>query len=139
MAHDLDETLEFRPRYDSAGLIMAVVTDQQSGQPLMAAYMNEASLNLTLETGEAHFYSRSRQEIWHKGGTSGNTLSVHEIRTDCDQDVLWITATAEGHGAACHTGRKSCFYRTVTRENGQTSLQMADETRLFDPVKVYSK
>ncbi|MEL6505397.1 MAG: phosphoribosyl-AMP cyclohydrolase [Pseudomonadota bacterium] len=140
MTHDCtDETLEFRPRYDSAGLIMAVVSDDATGKPLMAAFMNEASLNLTLDTGEAHFFSRSRHEIWHKGGTSGNVLEVTELRIDCDQDVLWLTAIPKGHGAACHTGRKSCFYRSVHRKDGKIVLKMEDNARLFDPKAVYTK
>lgn len=135
--HAHDETLTFQPKFDDAGLIGAVVTDAESGKPLMFAFMNEETLRLTLKTGEAHFYSRSRSEIWHKGGTSGNILKVSNVHIDCDQDVLWVTATPLGHGAACHTGRKSCFYRKVLLENGNISLQIVDDERLFDPNDVY--
>lgn len=84
----------------------------------MVAHMNEQALMRTLETREGWFWSRSRQELWHKGATSGNTLTIHEIRIDCDQDALWITATVNGNGAACHTGRRSCFYRRYNNETG---------------------
>lgn len=103
------------PKYDSNGLIAAVVTDDSSGDVLMVAFMDAQALNLTLETGVAHFYSRSRQALWKKGETSGNILSVTEIRIDCDQDALWIRAKPAG--PTCHTGTTSCFYRKI--ENGQ--------------------
>ncbi len=125
------------PRYDDKGLITAVVTEADTGLPLMVAYMNAQAVKLSLETGEAHFWSRSRNEIWHKGATSGNTLEIVEIRTDCDQDCLWVSAHTKGHGAACHTGRKSCFYRSVVSKNGEISLQMNEDQPLFDPKDVY--
>ena len=103
------------PKYDSNGLITAVVTDDSSSDVLMVAFMDAQALNLTLETGVAHFYSRSRQALWKKGETSGNILSVTEIRIDCDQDALWIRAKPAG--PTCHTGKTSCFYRKI--ENGQ--------------------
>ncbi len=128
----------FAPKFDDAGLIAAIVVDRDNGQPLMFAYMNAQALDLTLETSQAHFFSRSRQEIWHKGGTSGNVLTVHEMRTDCDQDVLWLSATAQGHGAACHTGRKSCFYRRLVKSDGTTQLELVEgNDPLFDPHEVY--
>ncbi len=110
---ELEEGRVFAPRYDSAGLIGAIVTDAAGGGVLMFAYMNAEALRLTLETGEAHFWSRSRQALWRKGETSGNRLLVEEVRTDCDQDVLWVSVKLSGE-AACHTGRRSCFYRRVT-------------------------
>lgn len=110
---ELEEGRVFAPRYDSAGLIGAIVTDAAGGGVLMFAYMNAEALRLTLETGEAHFWSRSRQALWRKGETSGNRLLVEEVRTDCDQDVLWVSVELSGE-AACHTGRRSCFYRRVT-------------------------
>lgn len=100
------------PRYDRDGLITAVVTDVDSGAVLMLAHMNAQALNLTVETGIAHFWSRSRQALWKKGETSGNMLSVQDIRIDCDQDAVWLIARAAG--PACHTGARSCFYRRVT-------------------------
>ena len=110
---ELEEGRVFAPRYDSAGLIGAIVTDAAGGGVLMFAYMNAEALRLTLETGEAHFWSRSGLALWRKGETSGNRLLVEEVRTDCDQDVLWVSVKLSGE-AACHTGRRSCFYRRVT-------------------------
>lgn len=97
--------------FDERGLIPAIVQDAQTGDVLMMAWMNEAALNLTLETGEAHFWSRSRQELWHKGETSGNFLYVLEILADCDKDCLLLRADPEG--PACHTGARSCFFNTL--------------------------
>ena len=111
---ELEEGSVFAPKFDSAGLIGAIVTDATGGGVLMFAYMNAEALRLTLETGEAHFWSRSRKALWRKGETSGNRLLVDEVRTDCDQDVLWVQVRLSGE-AACHTGRRSCFYRRVTR------------------------
>ena len=133
MASDLDETDAFRPRFDSDGLIPAIVTDAGDGTVLMFAYMNAEALRLTQDTGIVHFWSRSRARLWKKGETSGETLKAVEILTDCDQDVLQVKATPQGRGAACHTGRRSCFYRRV--ENG--GLVFVDEARLFDPGDVY--
>lgn len=133
MASDLDETDEFRPRFDALGLIAAIVTDAGDGTLLMVAHMNAEALRLTLETGTAHFWSRSRNALWKKGETSGETLEVSEILTDCDQDVLQLKVTAKGRGAACHTGRRSCFYRRI--EAGK--LVFTDNDRLFDPATVY--
>ena len=133
MAAGLDETDRFQPRFDSAGLITAIVTDARDGAVLMVAHMNAEALRLTQETGIAHFWSRSRNSLWKKGETSGETLKVAEILTDCDQDVLLVKALPQGKGAACHTGRRSCFYRRV--EGG--GLVFIDEARLFDPKDVY--
>ncbi len=125
---DLEEGSVFAPRFDEAGLIGAIVTDARSGGVLMFAYMNAEALRLTLETGEAHFWSRSRASLWRKGETSGNRLLVEEMRTDCDQDVLWIAAQLSGE-AACHTGRRSCFYRRVKRNGDRFTLELiADMT-----------
>lgn len=103
----------FQPKFDSDGLIGAIATDAASGAVLMFAHMNGEALQLTIETGYAHFWSRSRAKLWKKGEESGNLLRVREIRTDCDQDVLLIVAEIEGDGVACHTGAKSCFYRRL--------------------------
>ncbi len=100
-----------QPKYDSNGLITAVVTDDASGELLMLAHMNAEALQLTQESGVAHFYSRSRQRLWKKGETSGHILTVTEMRIDCDQDALWIRAVPAG--PACHTGQTSCFYRKI--------------------------
>ena len=133
MTTDLDETDRFQPRFDSSGLITAIVSDARDNAVLMVAHMNAEALRLTQETGIAHFWSRSRQALWKKGETSGETLQVTEILTDCDQDVLLVKALPQGKGAACHTGRRSCFYRRV--EKG--GLVFIDEARLFDPKDVY--
>ena len=134
---ELELGSNFTPLYDDKGLITAVVSEAETGHPLMFAYMNEQAVQLSLETGEAHFWSRSRNEIWHKGGTSGNVLKIVEMLTDCDQDCLWLTVEAKGHGAACHTGRKSCFYRQVTMDDSKMSLKMTASEPLFDPKDVY--
>ena len=110
------------PRFDANGLVTAVVTDP-GGTLLMVAMMNDEALRLTLETGEAHFWSRSRNTLWRKGGTSGNVLNVSEMRVDCDQDALWIVAEIEGGGVACHTGERSCFYRRIDRDGDDWALQ----------------
>ena len=110
---ELEETLEFCPNFDGKGLIPCITTDVSSGEVLMFAFMNREALDKTIETGEAHYYSRSRQELWHKGATSGHTQKVVSMRTDCDQDCIWISVEA---GIACHTGRKSCFYREIKRK-----------------------
>jgi phosphoribosyl-AMP cyclohydrolase len=102
---------EMALRYDSRGLIPAVVQDAETKQVLMVAWMNEEALRLTQETGEAHFWSRSRQTLWHKGATSGNLQRVRQIRVDCDEDTLLLLV--EPAGPACHTGEISCFYREL--------------------------
>jgi len=101
-------------KFDDRGLIPAIVQDATTGEVLMFAFMNAESLRRTLESGQAWFWSRSRQELWHKGATSGNTLAVHEIWKDCDEDVLLLKA--EPAGPACHTGERSCFFRKLDAE-----------------------
>ncbi len=133
MASGLDETTAFQPRFDADGLIGAIVTDARDGTVLMFAYMTADALRLTQDTGIAHFWSRSRQSLWKKGETSGETLKVTEILTDCDQDILQVKALPQGLGASCHSGRRSCFYRKL--EGGR--LVFIDDTRLFDPKSVY--
>ncbi|MBX9461751.1 MAG: phosphoribosyl-AMP cyclohydrolase [Aquamicrobium sp.] len=135
---ELEEGSAFTPRFDSDGLITAVVTDSGDGALLMVAYMNAEALALTLETGIAHFWSRSRGSLWKKGETSGNVQRVAEIKTDCDQDVIWLKVKVGGHDATCHTGRRSCFYRTVTFEDGNASLASDGDTARFDPATVYA-
>ena len=121
----IEEGAVFMPRFDASGLITAVVTDAQDGELLIVAHMNDEALRLTLETGIAHYWSRSRSKLWKKGETSGNLQSVIELRTDCDQDALWLKVRVAGDGPTCHTGRRSCFYRQVQSENGQVSLSIA--------------
>jgi len=133
----LEEGAAFTPKFDANGLITAVVSDAADGAILMVAHMNAEALALTLETGIAHYYSRSRKSLWKKGETSGNLQTVTEILTDCDQDVLLVKVTVGGHAATCHTGRRSCFYRAVQVENGAMQLKPVDEHRHFDPAEVY--
>ncbi len=102
---------KFQPKFDAGGLVTAVVTDSASGELLMVAHMNAEAIRRTLETGRAHFWSRSRQTLWLKGETSGHFLDVVDIRVDCDQDCLWLKAVP--HGPACHTGARSCFFRRL--------------------------
>ena len=120
--HELEDGAIFTPMFDAHGLITAVVTDAHDGQLLMVAHMNADALGLTLETGIAHYWSRSRQQLWKKGETSGNMQTVVELRTDCDQDALWLKVRVAGDGVTCHTGKKSCFYRVVGDVNSGFSL-----------------
>ena len=136
---ELESGSTFTPRFDADGLITAVVTDAKDGVLLMVAHMNAEALALTLQTGVAHYYSRSRKSLWKKGETSGNLQSVVEIRTDCDQDALWLKVRVAGHDATCHTGRRSCFYRVIETQDGVTSLNMADTEIHFHPNEVYGK
>jgi phosphoribosyl-AMP cyclohydrolase len=101
------------PRFDAAGLIPAIATHAETGEVLMLAYMNAEALERTLATGEAYYFSRSRNELWHKGATSGQIQLVEEILIDCDQDTLLLKVTPEGDGGACHTGARTCFYRAI--------------------------
>lgn len=116
----IEEGLAFQPKLDADGLIPAIVTDAHSGEVLMFAWMNAEALTRTIETGVAHFWSRSRGALWKKGEESGNMLNVVEMLTDCDQDVIWVRAHIEGDGLACHTGRRSCFYRAIPVGNRAT-------------------
>lgn len=138
---ELEEGLVFTPKFNSDGLIPAIVTDANSSEVLMFAFMNAEALHLTLKTKQAHFYSRSRGRLWKKGEDSGNVLHVTELRTDCDQDVIWLSVSIAGHGAACHTGRKTCFYRAVglgeLPENGKFAMTEVVKERSFSPEEVY--
>lgn len=136
-SHDLEEALAFKPRFDATGLIVCVATDADSGEVLMVAYMNDEALRKTIATGEAWYYSRSRRALWRKGEVSGQTQRVVEMRTDCDQDAVWIRVTQLG--AACHTGRKSCFYRRLDADDGGAKLVFVAGERLFDPESIYRK
>jgi len=108
----IEEDLTFAPKFDDHGLIAAMAVDAETNEPLMLAYMNEESLRMTLQLGQAVYYSRSRQTLWHKGATSGEFQEVLEIRTDCDQDALILKVNQRG-GGCCHTKRATCFYRKV--------------------------
>lgn len=136
-AADLESGTVFAPRFDDGGLVTAITVDAQSGAVLMLAHMNAAALARTLETGDVHYYSRSRGRIWKKGETSGEVQRLRELRTDCDQDALLLLVEQTGRGAACHTGRQSCFYRRVVIEDGSPALVDTGVPRLFDPAAVY--
>ncbi|NJK92642.1 MAG: phosphoribosyl-AMP cyclohydrolase [Blastochloris sp.] len=130
------------PKFDRDGLIPVVTTDYQSGEVLMMAYMNEEALRQTIELGEGVYWSRSRQEIWHKGKTSGNVQIVRELRIDCDQDALWMRVSVIGDGATCHTGFRSCFYRAIptgAAAKSGVALEFKEKEKLFDPEQVYRK
>ncbi|HHY50815.1 MAG TPA: phosphoribosyl-AMP cyclohydrolase [Alphaproteobacteria bacterium] len=135
--HAAEEGSVFAPRFDANGLVTAVAVDAASREVLMVAHMNAEALRLTLETREAHYYSRSRGTLWRKGETSGEVQRLIEMRTDCDQDVVLLLVEQTGRGAACHTGRRSCFYRRVEARDGTTALADAGVPRLFDPAEVY--
>lgn len=114
---ELERGATLAPRFDDKGLVAAVATHAKTGEVLMLAWMNAEALKLTLETGEAHYFSRSRQALWKKGETSGQVQKILELRVDCDQDAVWIKVLPQGDGGACHVGFQSCFYRVA--ENGQ--------------------
>ncbi|KFG91156.1 Phosphoribosyl-AMP cyclohydrolase precursor [Sphingobium herbicidovorans NBRC 16415] len=118
-----DKGLTLNPKYDRDGLITAVVTDAESGDVLMVAHMNEEALGLTVQTGFAHFWSRSRQSLWKKGETSGHMLQVRDMRIDCDQDAVWVKAVPAG--PTCHTGARSCFFRRIGPE-GLTAVDVLE-------------
>lgn len=125
-AEMIEECSALLPGFNEVGLIPAVATDVASGVVLMLAWMNAEALNKTIETGQAWYWSRSRQRLWHKGATSGQIQQVEELRIDCDQDAIWIKVRVAGDGGCCHTGRTSCFYRRiVTGSEGQTLQRLA--------------
>lgn len=135
-----EEGTAFAPNFDADGLVPAVVTSAKSGEVLMLAYMNEEALARTIETGEAHYWSRSRGRLWRKGEESGNSQRVVEMRTDCDQDAIWLKVETAGIDAACHTGRRTCFYRAVplrVAPGEGVTLSFVDAERQFDPGTVY--
>ncbi|WP_428697563.1 phosphoribosyl-AMP cyclohydrolase [Stappia sp.] len=128
----------FQPKFDADGLIACVVTDADDGAVLMVGYMNAEALARTIETGEACYWSRSRQSFWKKGETSGQVQSVVEILTDCDQDALVLKVRVAGNGATCHVGYRSCFYRRIARAaDGSVRLEMTGGERVYDPKDVY--
>ena len=111
--NEIEHGAAFAPLFDRDGLLPVIASDAATGEVLMFAWMNQTALDLTLSSRYAHFWSRSRAKLWQKGEDSGNRLRLVEARTDCDQDVLWLRVTVEGNGVACHTGARSCFYRTL--------------------------
>jgi phosphoribosyl-AMP cyclohydrolase len=132
----VEEGLELAPKFDAEGLIPAVTTDYATGELLMHGYMNAEALEKTLETGEAHYYSRSRRALWHKGATSGLVQKVRELLIDDDQDCVWLRVDVAG-GASCHVGYRSCFYRRVPLGAAPQPLQFTETSKVFDPKDVY--
>ena len=138
----VEEGHELAPKFDSHGLITAVTTDFSSGELLMVGYMNPEALRLTIETGEAHYFSRSRQTLWHKGATSGLVQKIRELLIDDDQDCVWLRVDITG-GASCHVGYRSCFYRQVPvggaaqTAEGALPLTFTETEKVFDPEIVY--
>jgi len=135
--HDLEEGTALAPTFDANGLITTVVTDAASGDVLMLAHMNAEALERTVESGEAWYFSRSRQKLWKKGEQSGHVQRVVELRIDCDQDAVWLKVEQHGAGA-CHTGRRSCFYRRVPLGRSGANLEFVED-KSFDPTSVYKK
>ena len=119
----LEEGAEFSPRFGADGLITCVTVDAGDGAVLMVAHMNAEALDATLKTGIVHYWSRSRASLWRKGDTSGQIQSLVELRVDCDQDCVMAIVRVGGDGGACHTGRRSCFYRRVARQAGGQALE----------------
>ena len=133
----VEEGMAFAPKFDADGLVTCVATDAGSGDVLMVAHMNAEALQKTIATGEAWYFSRSRRALWKKGESSGHVQRVVEMRVDCDQDAVWIRVEQAGAGA-CHTGRRSCFYRAVPiGKPGAVTLEFRSGDRLFDPEAVY--
>jgi phosphoribosyl-AMP cyclohydrolase len=120
---EIEEGAVFAPRFGADGLITCVTTDAATGDLLMVAHMNAEALRLTITSGEAVYWSRSRQALWRKGETSGQLQSVVEMRVDCDQDAIWLKVTVAGDGGCCHTGRRSCFYRVQPTGDGEAALR----------------
>ncbi|MGD1714027.1 phosphoribosyl-AMP cyclohydrolase [Dapis sp. BLCC M172] len=139
----VEEGLLLAPKFDVNGLIPVVTTDANTGEVLMHAYMNEEALVKTIETGEAHYYSRSRQQLWHKGQSSGLVQKVQQLAIDDDQDCLWMQVKVAGSGASCHVGYRSCFYRCIptgkSASESQQPIQLTftETEKTFDPKTVY--
>ena len=136
----VEEGVELAPKFDDHGLIPAVTTDFESGELLMHGFMNGEALRRTIETGEAHYYSRSREAIWHKGATSGLVQNIVEMRIDDDQDCVWLRVRVGGNGASCHVGYRSCFYRSLPTgalPDAPVTLTFEETEKVFDPLAVY--
>ena len=137
---EVEEGKYLSPKFDKNGLIPVVTTDSQTGDILMHGYMNDEALKKTIETKEAHYWSRSRKKIWHKGQISGFIQKVKEIRIDDDQDSIWISVDI-GSGASCHVGYKSCFYRSIPlgkiKDKEKLEMEFKEQEKVFDPKKIY--
>ena len=137
---EVEEGLSLTPKIEEDCLIPCITTDNNTGEVLMVGYMNAESLTKTIENGEAYYFSRSQQKIWHKGSVSGLTQKIIEMKIDDDQDSIWISVDVSGSGASCHVGYKSCFYRSIpikSKVDDNIELIMDDEEKLFDPEEVY--
>ncbi len=134
----VEESTELAPKFDRDGLIPVVTTDFNSGEVLMQGYMNVEAFKKTISLGEAVYYSRSRETLWHKGKTSGLVQKIKEIRIDDDQDCVWLRVDVQG-GASCHVGYRSCFYRSIPfgDKSGSTVLKFEEKEKVFDPKEVY--
>ena len=137
---EVEEGKYLSPKFDENGLIPVITTDTQTGDILMHGYMNEEALKKTIETREAHYWSRSRKKIWHKGQISGFVQKVKEIRIDDDQDSIWLSVDI-GNGASCHVGYRSCFYRSIPlgkiKNEEKLEMEFKETEKTFDPKKVY--
>ena len=137
---EVEEGKFLSPKFDSQGLIPVITTDSKTGEVLMHGYMNSEALKKTIETKEAHYWSRSRKSIWHKGKTSGFTQKVIQIRIDDDQDSVWLSVDI-GNGASCHVGYRSCFYRSIPLgkidNSEKVEMKFEEKEKKFDPEKVY--
>ena len=133
----VEEQLELAPKFNEDGLLPVVTTCSKTSEVLMVGYMNEEALSLSILSGEAHYWSRSRRSIWYKGATSGLTQRIIQIRIDDDQDSLWLSVDVQGSGASCHVGYRSCFYRSIDLKNGEVSLKFEEKEKVFDPEIVY--
>ena len=137
---EIEEGKYLEPKFDENGLIPVITTDFKTGDILMHGYMNDEALKKTIETKEAHYWSRSRGKIWHKGQISGFVQTIKEIRIDDDQDSVWLSVDI-GNGASCHVGYRSCFYRSIPLGNiknvQELEMEFKEEKKIFDPKKVY--
>ena len=136
----VEEGLTLAPKFDADGLIPCITTDAGTGEVLMHGYMSGVALQRTIATGEAHYWSRSRQRLWRKGATSGLVQKVAEIRVDDDQDAVWLSVNVQGNGSSCHVGYRSCFYRSVPlgpKGDGPIGLHFEEDGKVFDPAEVY--
>jgi len=137
---EVEEGKYLSPKFDENGLIPVITTDFQTGDILMHGYMNVEALKKTIETKEAHYWSRSRKKIWHKGQVSGFVQIVKEIRIDDDQDSVWLSVDI-GSGASCHVGYRSCFYRSIPlgkiKNDEELEMKFKEKKKIFDPKKVY--
>ncbi|WP_417700795.1 phosphoribosyl-AMP cyclohydrolase [Pseudophaeobacter sp.] len=134
----VEESTDLAPKFGEDGLMPCITTDATTGEVLMLGWMNAEAFRLTIQTGEAHYFSRARQVLWHKGATSGLIQTVVEARIDDDQDALWLRVDVTGSGASCHVGYRSCFYRIVPHgAQAGAPLTFMEKIKTFDPVAVY--